>query len=298
MGKDIAAQYAAARAIFQQADEILNTAFSEILFNGPEDALNDTLNTQPAMYVCGIALLRVLESELPDAAPACTAGHSVGELTALTAAGALDFADGVRLVRERARLMQEAGKQAPGAMAALLNVDAEVVRALCAQASAETGGAVVLANDNCPGQIVISGDVKPLDRALELAKEAGVKRAIKLAVSVAAHSPLMASAAAGLKPLLAETTFKTPRYPVYSNLTAQPLESPEAIRTELEQQITGSVLWTGTIQAMIALGVDTFVELGPKDVLTGLLKRIDKDKRGVPIGDLASLSQFAAEARA
>lgn len=295
MGAEIAAQYPSARAVFQQADEILNLAFSKILFEGPEEVLNDTVNTQPAMYVCGIALLRALESELGMVTPAAAAGHSVGELTALTAAGALDYADGVRLVRERARLMQEAGKRAPGAMAALLNTEAEIVRDLCTRASADVGGVVVVANDNCPGQIVISGDAHTLDRALELAKEAGIKRAIKLAVSVAAHSPLMTPAAFALKPLLEATTFTMPRYPVYSNITAQPIATAESIRTELEHQITGSVLWTGTIQGMIAQGVDTFIELGPKDVLTGLIKRIDKEKRSIAVGDLASLTQVVAE---
>lgn len=292
MGADLAVAYPAARQIFEQADDVLGFRFSDLMFNGPEDALNNTLNTQPALFITGIATLRALQTELPDAQPAAVAGHSLGEFTALCAAGALSFEDGVRLVRERGRLMTEAGERNPGAMAALLGLDAPAVRDLCAQAQAQTGGTVVLANDNCPGQIVISGDVGTLDAALELAKGAGARRAVKLAVSIASHSPLMTSAADAFRETLEHTPFSEPSLPVYANVTAAPIGDVNAIRHELSVQLTRSVRWTESIQAMIAAGIETFVELGPKDVLTGLLKRIDSSKQGVALNSEAALRAF------
>ncbi|NWF71239.1 MAG: ACP S-malonyltransferase [Chloroflexi bacterium] len=295
MGQDIAAAHAVARQTFEEADDVLGFRFSEICFAGPEDTLNDTLNTQPALYVCGVAILRVLQGELSDIAPLCAAGHSLGEFTALTAAGALSFPDGLRLVRERGRLMKQAGEQQPGAMAALLGLDAEAARALCAQASAHSGRPVVLANDNCPGQVVISGDASALEKALELAAAAGVKKAVKLAVSIAAHSPLMETAAAEFRQALDTTRFYTPRIAVYGNVSTQPLTSVEAIRDELNQQLTQSVRWAESVRAMIAAGAERFIEIGPKDVLSGLLKRIDRGKSGVALNSAAALQAFIAQ---
>jgi [acyl-carrier-protein] S-malonyltransferase len=292
MGADVAAEYPAAREIFHQADEILGFAFSELCFNGPEDQLNETINTQPALYICSIAILSALQAEISSVIPACTAGHSLGEFTALTAAGSLDFADGVRLVRERARLMRDAGEQCPGGMAALLGLDAAQTREVCAQARQQTGGQVVLANDNCPGQVVISGDHETVDAAIELAKNAGVKRAVELAVSVAAHSPLMKSASQELQQHIATTEFKTPSIPVYANVSAVPLNSIEAVRQELNDQLTQSVRWTESVQAMINVGIEHFVEIGSRDVLTGLLKRIDRSKSGTAINNMATLRDF------
>ncbi len=294
IGKDFAVQYPAARTVFEQADEIFGERFSALCFEGPEDILNDTLNTQPAMVVSGIAALRALQSELPDVQPAYVAGHSVGEYAALIAAGALDFADGLRLVRERARLMQEAGRAKPGAMAALLGGEPAQVREICARAST-ADAIVVVANDNCPGQIVISGDEAALDTALKLAQDAGIRRAIKLAVSVAAHSPLMQHAADALRPLLAAAKFSTPKILVYSNVSAQPFGSAAVIPAALEQQVTQSVLWADSVRNMITAGAEIFVELGGKDVLTGLLKRIDREKQGIVVNDSSSLHQFIAQ---
>jgi [acyl-carrier-protein] S-malonyltransferase len=292
MGRDLAESYPAARALYQQADDILEFALSKLCFQGAQADLDDTLNTQPALFVTGIATLKALQTERPDAVPAFVAGHSLGEFTALAAAGSLSFEDGVRLVRERGRLMKDAGGKTPGAMAALLALDAAVVRDVCARARAETGGVLVLANDNCPGQSVISGDVETLEAGMKLAKEAGAKRALKLAVSIAAHSPLMETAAADFRRALANTHFEPPQGRVYGNVNAAPLPDADAIRHELDVQLTNSVRWTESVQAMAADGAAHFVELGPKDVLTGLLKRIDENRTGFAMNSVEALRRF------
>ena len=297
MGRDIAANYTVARDTFLQADDILGFKLSSLCFEGPEAELNDTINTQPALYVCGIATLRALQAECPEAVPACVAGHSLGEFTALTAGGALTFEDGVRLVRERGRLMKEAGVRSPGAMAAVLGLDGDAVRILCEQVARQTGGVLVLANDNCPGQTVISGDERSIEAALEAAPAAGAKRAVRLAVSIAAHSPLMESASVDFRRALEQVSFHRPHVPVYANIDARPLTTAESIRQELEQQLTRSVLWTDSVRAMAAAGITTFVEVGPKDVLTGLIKRIDRDAARVVLNDLANLQAFIMAAR-
>lgn len=294
MGRDLAQAYPVARQTFEQADDIIGFALSRLMFEGPEAELNDTQITQPALYVMSIATLRVLHSLRPDAQPVMLAGHSLGELTAFTAAGALEFEDGVRLVRERGRLMRYAGEQNPGAMAAILNLEAEQIRAICQQASQQVGQPVVLANDNCPGQIVISGNSAALDVALQLAKEAGAKRAIKLAVSTAPHSPLMAVVEADFAAFVQATPFSPPRIPVYAASTCAPIYQVDEIRAELEGQLTHPVRWTETIRAMIADGAETFVEIGSKDVLTGLLKRIDASKQATRISDISTLEAFLA----
>ena len=201
MGKDVAGAYPAAREVFAQADNILGFALSRLCFDGPETELNDTINTQPALYVCSVALLRVLSAE----APAFVSGHSLGEFSALTAANALSFEAGLRLVRERGRLMKEAGDKQPGGMAALLGLDRPDVESLCQQVSADSGKPVVIANDNCPGQVVVSGDVDAVEQLMALATERGARKAVRLAVSIAAHSPLMASAALDFQQCLDET---------------------------------------------------------------------------------------------
>lgn len=292
MGRDVAEAYPVARAIFEEADDLLGFALSDLCFNGPEEALADTINTQPALFVTSMAMLRVLQQLAPGAQPAFGAGHSLGEITALAAAGALSFADGVRLVRERGRLMKAAGETTPGAMAALLGLDAGPVREVCAAVQAETGGVLVLANDNCPGQIVISGDVASVDLGIVQAKEAGARRAVKLAVSIASHSPLMGGAAAEFAAVLASISFTEPAWPVYANVDAAPVQGAEAIRVELTRQLTHSVRWTESVRAMIAAGAQTFVEIGSKDVLTNLLKRIDGEKTGINLGSAAALQAF------
>lgn len=294
MAKDLAETYPVVRQTFEQANDILKFSLSELCFNGPEEALNDTINTQPALYVAGVATLRALQQEIPEAAPAFVAGHSLGEFTALAGAGAVSFEDGLRLVRERGRLMQAAGTQSPGAMAAVLGLDASVVKEVCLRASQQTGGVLILANDNCPGQSVISGDDATLEVGMRLLSEAKAKKVVKLAISIAAHSPLMESASAEFRQVLASTQFAAPRVPVYGNVGASPLADVDAIRKELDLQLTNSVRWTESVQAMVSAGAQTFLEFGPKDVLTGLLKRIDRSRTGKALNSVESLQKVIA----
>jgi len=290
MGKEIAEAYPAAAQTFAEADDILGFKLSTICFEGSEADLNDTTNTQPALYVMGVAILRAIQAALPMSHPALVAGHSLGELTALTASGALPFADGVRLVRARGELMAEAGQKSPGAMAAILNLDADTVRAVCAQASERSGARLVLANDNCPGQIVISGDEAALEIGMELCKQAGAKRTIKLAVSIAAHSPLMASAQEGFRQAVAAAQIQAPIIPIIGNVHAAALQTVEEIQAELANALTHPVRWTESVQTMRGLGITHFYELGPKDVLNGLIKRIDREASATPVNSAAALA--------
>jgi len=292
MGSDLVATYEVAKAVYEQADQIMGFSLSDVILNGPEEKLNETAITQPAVFVTSIALLRTLQSLLPEIKPAAVAGHSLGELTALVAADALDFADALKLVKERGRLMGMAGDENPGAMSAILGMDADAIIQLCEQVTSELGKVVVLANDNCPGQIVVSGDPVALDALNQRATESGAKRVIPLAVSVATHSPLMQPAQTEFKQHLAATQFNVPNIPVYANLSANPLTSLEAIDQELEGQLTGAVQWTRSIQNMIAAGIQTFVEVGPQSVLTGLVRRIDKNVARINVNDTASLQAF------
>lgn len=293
MSKALAETYPIVKETFQQADTILGYALSDLCFNGPAETLNDTLHTQPAVFVAGVATLRALNTQLDQPArPAFVAGHSLGEFTALVASGALSFENGLKLVQTRASLMKVAGEQSPGAVAALLGLDTDAVQAVCADARTATGEIVVLANDNCPGQVVISGNEKALDYAVQLAQERGAKKAVKLAVSVAVHSPLMQSASDQFNIAVADTLLETPLIPIVGNVSAQPLSDVPAIRDELTHQLTASVRWTESVQNMRAQGVETFVELGPGGVLKGLLKRIDRAATGISIETPEELSAF------
>ena len=286
MAQDLVATYPDARAIFDQADATLGFAISSLCFNGPADVLTDTINAQPALLTHGIAALRVLQTIQPDLAPAFVAGHSLGEYSALVAADALDFADALKLVRERGRVMKAAGEKTPGAMAALIGIDTAALESVCAETGAQ------IANYNAPGQIVISGERDALNRAVELAKARGAKRAIVLAVSIASHSRLMENAAREFANAVVNTPMRTPKIPVISNVTAQPLNTVEEIRRELVAQLTSPVQWTKTIEYIAAQGVTTFIELGPKDVLAGLIRRINRDVHAVSVGDVASVKGF------
>jgi [acyl-carrier-protein] S-malonyltransferase len=294
MGRDLAEAYPEARTIFDEADEVLGFKFSELFFNGPEADLNETINTQPAVYSVGVATLAVLQAQLPAAQPAMTAGHSLGEITALVAADALTFADGLKLARERGRLMKEAGDRSPGAMAALLGLDAPAAQELVDRAKAQTNGVLVVANDNCPGQVVISGDSQTLDVALELAEEMKVRRAVKLAISIAAHSPLMQMASDQFNQILAQTSFAEPVIPVYANWNAAPMTSVSEIRDGLGRQLTGPVRWTETMQNMIGAGMERFIELGSQDVLSGLLRRIDRSPERVTLNSAEAMAAFVS----
>lgn len=290
MANDLVANYPEARKIFDQADQALGLALSELCFNGPEDSLTDTINAQPALLTHSIAVLRVMQKIKPDIAPAFVAGHSLGEYSALVAADAIDFVAALKLVRERGRLMKEAGEKTPGAMAAMIGIDTAALEEVCAQAG------VQIANYNAPGQIVISGEKVALNKAVDLAKTRGAKRAIVLAVSIASHSKLMESAAREFANAVASTPIRAPKVPVISNITALPLSNTDEIRHELVAQLTSSVQWTKTIEYISAHGVTKFVEVGPKDVLAGLIRRINKDIQAVSVGDMASVKVFGEAA--
>lgn len=282
MLQELCQQYAVAHATFTEADDLLGIKLSELCFQGPEEQLTDTINAQPALLTSGVAILRVLQQELGDrisqdagSGPTFVAGHSMGEYTALVATGCLTFADGLQLVRERGRLMKQAGVQQPGMMAAILGLDEAKVAMICAEASVQ-GGIAQVANDNCPGQVVISGDKAGMEAAMAALSAAGAKRVMPLAVSIAAHSPLMQPAAEELRAAIQATPLAVPVVPVIGNTTAQPLTTVAAIQDELTAQLTGSVRWTASMQTALAAGVKSFVELGPGDVLAGLIKRIDR----------------------
>jgi [acyl-carrier-protein] S-malonyltransferase len=288
MGRDLQAIFPTAQAVFDQADRILGIDLATLCFDGPSDLLDDTWNTQPAILATSIAALRALK-ERGIANPTYVAGHSMGEFSALVAAGTLSFEDGIKLVRERGRLMKQAGEQSPGGMAAVLGLEREPLEAICATAREQSGEYVGIANDNCPGQMVISGATSALEQAMELAKERGAKRAIRLAVSIAAHSPFMAEIAEQFRALLDDTSFHQPAVPLVANATARPLTDPDHIRDALGRQLTSPVRWTESIRWMIEQGATRFIEVGPKDVLTGLLRRIDRRMERLTTVDVLTL---------
>jgi [acyl-carrier-protein] S-malonyltransferase len=283
MGKDLAEKYPVAKETFDEADSVLGSSLSDLMWNGPADRLNETVNTQPALYVHSIAAWRTFTTLYPDARPSTVAGHSLGELSALTASGALSVADGIRLVRKRGELMKRAGELNPGGMAAILGVDIPALDQVCAQASM-ADEVVQVANDNCPGQVVISGHKPALDRAMAGAKAAGAKRALPLAVSIAAHSPLMDSIQAEWNAAVAECAIEVPLIPVVGNVHAGPLLSAEELRADIKAQMQSRVRWTESVQLMIANGINTFVEVGSGEVLLGLVKRIDPATNRLTLG--------------
>ncbi len=293
MGRALAETYPEARQVFAQADQVLGFALSALCFEGPEADLTDTLNQQPAILTTSIAALRVVEARAPEVRPAFVAGHSLGEFSALVAAGSLAFADAVQLVRERGRLMKRAGSLAPGGMAAVINLERAVLASVCAEASQATGRRVQIANDNAPGQIVISGDQAALDQAMELAGAKGARRAVPLAVTIAAHSALMQPIARSFRGELDAIAFAPMRMPVVGNVYARPVGFSD-LRDELEAQLTSPVRWTETIQYLVSQGVTRFVEIGPKDVLAGLVRRIDSSVSVMSVGDPAGVELLLA----
>ncbi len=277
MGQAACESSAAARDIFAQADDILGFSIQDLCFNGPEDQLTDTVNQQPALYVTSLAVLKAME-EAGDAYPGADfmAGHSLGELSALVAANAITFEDGLRLVRKRGELMKAAGEKSPGGMAAVLGLDTAQVTEACEKAQSETGKQVQLANDNCPGQIVVSGNPEAVARTGEIMQEMGARKVVPLTITIAAHSPLMASASAEFSASLEDVTISTPSVPVIGNTTAAPLTTPDEIRSELNAQLTGSVRWTESMQYLVGQGITELYEVGSGDVLQKLMKRIDR----------------------
>ncbi len=314
MGADSAAASPAARAVFERADRTLGMALSTLCFQGPEETLKETINAQPAIVAVSLALLAELEEYLDaqgardKGTPAYVAGHSVGEYTALVASGALGLEAALTLVRERGRLMNVEGTVCPGGMAAVLGLDEAVLQEVCAQATEETLaalgeqarkhpglGRVVVANDNSPGQIVISGERQALARAMELASARGAKRVIPLAVSGAFHSPVMELASVGLARAVAEAPLQDAAIPLISNISALPITEAAGFQTELARQIVSPVLWTKTVEFLSAQGVSTFVEIGPGQVLAGLVKRIVKGATTLNISTAADIERAGSE---
>lgn len=254
-----------------QANDILGIDLKKIMFEGPEETLKQTEFTQPAIFLHSVALYKTL-----DAKPDMVAGHSLGEFSALVACGAVSFEDALKIVRRRGQLMQEAGTQNPGTMAAIIGMDDEIVEQVCEEASTATGKEVIAANYNCPGQLVISGYVEAVEKAVEIAKEKGARMAMLLPVSGAFHSSLMQPALDGLKEQLENLEINTPDCPIYSNYAAEPTTDPEEIRSNLLDQLLNPVRWTQTLRNMLANGADSFVEVGPGKVLQGLVKRTER----------------------
>lgn len=295
MGRALAAASPAAAAVFAAADDALGESISTLAWEGPEDKLNLTENAQPALLATSIAYL-VAASERAAVAgmelrePRFAAGHSMGQYSAMVAAGALDLADGVRLVHERGLQMQASGAGHEGAMAAVLGLDDDALPDLIRQASAH--GVFAVANRNSPGQVVVSGERAAIDAAAELAKGLGAKRAIVLPVSVAAHSPLMTEAAAAMRAILTNVDFHDPRVPLLANADARAITTADGARAELVEHLTAGVDWVRAVETMVAAGVDTFVEVGPGKVLTNLVKRIAPEATAIALEDALAAETF------
>lgn len=287
MGKELADKYAVARDVFVEADSALGYGLSQLCFEGPEEKLKLTEITQPAILTTSVAAQRVLAEH--DIQPDFVAGHSLGEYSAHVAARTMSFADAVRTVAKRGQYMQEAVPVGTGAMAAILAFDLTALTEACRQAQQETGGTVSPANVNSPDQIVISGSKAAVERAAELAKEKGAKRAVMLAVSAPFHCALMQPAQDRLARDLGALQFSTPKFPVAANVDAKLIHDGEQAREALIRQVTGAVQWVGCTQTLIAAGVQTFIEVGPGRVLTGLLRQIDRSKTGLNVENEESL---------
>lgn len=275
MAQELYSSSPQARAVIDEADQVLGFPLSQLCFEGPEETLRQTINAQPAIFTVSIAYLR---DTTQLQAPAFVAGHSLGEYTALVAAQVLDFSDALYLARERGRLMQEAGESEPGGMAAVLGLEESQVKEICELSEAK------IANLNCPGQIVITGPSKALDKAIKLAEAKGARRVVPLQVSGAFHSQLMQPAADGLSQVISKLTFRDPIIPIVANTTAQPITTAEEVKTELLTQLCNCIQWQRSIEYMIDDGISTFIEIGPGQVLTGLTKRISKEVQTQNIG--------------
>lgn len=292
MGRDLAEAFPTAAALFRRADEALEHGLSAVCFTGPEPELTRTENAQPGIYLTSWVALELLREAVPGLAFEATAGLSLGEFTALAAAGAMTFEDGLRVVRMRGRFMQEACDATRGAMAAVIGLDEAPTREVCAEAG------VTLANLNCPGQIVISGDADRIPAAVELAKAKGARKAIPLPVAGAYHSPLMASAQPKLADALATVTWAEPRVPVVSNVTGRPHGVASSIPGVLVEQVTSSVRWEESMRWLLGQGFTRFIELGPGAALAGFMRRIDKSATVLNVSDPASLAATVAALKA
>ena len=288
MGRDLAERCPSARQWFDRANAALGYDLARICFEGPEAELTKTENAQPGIFLVGWAAFELLKERVPGLRYEAAAGLSLGEFTALTAAGAMSFEEGLRVVRQRGRFMQEACEATQGGMAAVIGLDEAALRQVCAEAG------VSIANLNCPGQIVISGEASRMTAACELAKARGAKRALPLPVAGAYHSPLMASAQPKLEAELGRVKWAAPGVPVVSNVTAQPHGAGAEIQKRMVEQVTSPVRWEESVRYLIAQGYTRFIELGPGSALTGFLKRIDKGAQGISVSDVASLEAAAA----
>lgn len=286
MGKDLAEKSPAAAAVFAQADETLGYALSDIIFNGTAEELTRTINCQPAIYTMSCAALAAFREKFPEITPLACAGLSLGEYGALFAAGAFDFATGVKLLAKRAELMDAACNSTDGGMASVLNGDVELIRQIC------NANGIDVANYNSPGQIVVSGEKSKLAAAVDALKAAGIRKVIVLNVAGAFHSRLMASAGAALQPVIAGVDIALPRIPVYHNSTALPAADVDALKTNLTTQVAGSVRWEECVRAMAALGADTMIEFGPGNVLTKLCSRTIPEIKTVNIDSCAAIDAF------
>lgn len=283
MGKDLANAFPSAKAWFDRANTTLGYDLAAICFNGPDAELTKTEHAQPGIFLVSWVAFELLKERVPALQFEATAGLSLGEFTALTAAGAMSFEDGLRVVRQRGKFMQEACDVTQGGMAAVIGLDEALTREACAEAG------VVLANLNCPGQLVISGAADKIEKACELAKAKGARKAIPLPVAGAYHSPLMASAQPKLQAELAQVKLSTPRVPVISNVNAQPHTTLDQISARLVEQVTSSVRWEESMRYLLAQGFTRFIELGPGTALGGFMKRIDKNAQMLNVADVGSL---------
>jgi len=289
MGYDLYRSFASARELFDEADRVLGFSLSQLCFEGPEAELKKTINAQPALVAVSLACLaavRETNAENELSAPAFIAGHSLGEYTALAAADVVDFADAIYLARERGRLMYEAALKEPGGMAAVIGLNEARLDEICRDSGAR------IANFNSPGQLVISGARENLERAIELAKEAGARRVIPLEVSGAFHTPLMEPAARGLAEVIASIDFRNPKIKIVANTSAKVLDTADELRTELLSQLTSGIQWQRSVEFMLAHGVSTFIEIGPGSVLSGLIRRINGDVRTFSIGDSETVQKL------
>ncbi|MFC2058454.1 ACP S-malonyltransferase [Chloroflexota bacterium] len=283
MGLDLCRNSPAAKQVFDEADQALDMPLSQLCFEGLEEDLRQTVNAQPAIMTMSIACLRAALEHNHPPKPSFVAGHSLGEYAALVAANAVDFADGLRLVRERGRLMQEAGELRPGSMAAIIGLDKTSLEEVCQECGAQ------IANINSPEQIAISGPKEAVARAMELAKARGARRAMPLQVSGAFHSPLMQSAVDGMAQAISQTTFRDPDVPIIANSTARPLTTASQIKEELLLQLCNCVRWQPSVEYIMDNGVSTFIEIGPGRVLSGLIKRIHGEAQVFNMSDIASI---------
>lgn len=288
MGKDFFDQYPEAEKVFSTANEILGYDLAKLCFDGPTEQLNQTKYSQPAILVTSIACLRVLEKEIPELQPAAVAGLSLGEYTALIASGAISFSDAVGLVQKRAGFMQAASEQVKGGMASILGLEEEVVR----ETLNKCGTSVDVANLNCPGQVVVSGELEKINEITPIINQAGARRIVMLEVSGAFHSRLMEPARKQLEPYLRDVLISEPKTTFVANVTGTPLVNPVEIKDSLVAQVASATYWAKGIQNILASGIDTFIEIGPGKVLGGLLRRINKQLKYYNVEDITSLNKM------